>query len=263
MALPLGSYTGADTPAAQVDARVKLALLVMLTALAFLVPPAGLAALALLLAAAARAARMPAARVLAGLKPVAVILVFTLAANALRLDGSGAMALAGPVGVSPEGAARGAAAVVRICLLVGFALMVSASTTSTELAGACTALLAPLGRLGVPVGDVGVTLSLALRFVPLVAEELDRIRLAQRSRGVRFDEGGVIARVRAWASVVTPLAVGLFRRADALSEAMEARCYEGGSRRVPPQRPLGKRDVVLLVAGAALLALGIIGALAG
>ena len=259
--LPLGAYTGAQTPLARVDARVKLALLVIATLCAFLAPPAGLAALAALLAVAARAARMPLVSVARGLKPVAVILAFTLLANAVRLDGSGALALAGPVGVSPEGAARGAAAVARIALLVGFALTVSATTTSTQLAEACTAVLVPLGRMGVPVGDFGVTLSLALRFVPLVAEELERIRLAQRSRGVRFDEGGVIARVRAWAAVVTPLAVSLFRRADALSEAMEARCYAGGSRRVRRAAPLARRDVVLLAAGCAALAAGIIRAL--
>lgn len=261
MTLPLGGYTGTDTPAAQVDARVKLALLVLCTVCAFLVPAWGLALMAVLLGAVARAARMPLASVARGLKPVAVILAFTLVANALRLDGSGAWVLAGPVGVSPEGLARGTAAVARIALLVGFALTVSASTTSTELADACTAALRPLGALGVPVGDFGVTLSLALRFVPLVAEELERIRLAQRARGVRFDTGGVISRVRAWAAVVTPLAVSLFRRADALSEAMDARCYTGGSRRLPRRAPLAGRDVILLAAGLIVTAAAIMGAL--
>lgn len=263
MTLPLGGYTGAATPLAQVDARVKLALLVLCTICAFLVPVWGLICLTALLVAAARAARMPLASVARGFKPVAVILAFTLVANAVRLDGSGAVALAGPVGISPAGAERGGMAVARIALLVGFALTVSASTTSTQLAEACTAVLRPLGALGLPVGDFGVTLSLALRFVPLVAEELERIRLAQRARGVRFDEGGAIRRVRAWAAVVTPLAVSLFRRADALSEAMDARCYTGGSRRLPRRAPLARRDVILLAAGCACALAVIVGALIG
>ena len=162
--------------------------------------------------------------------------------DALRVDGSGQFALLGPVGFDPAGAARGAVAVARIGLLVGFALTVSASTTPTALADACTRLLWPLKRLGLPSAEIGMTVSVALRFVPLVSEELERIRLAQRSRGARFDEGGVLARVRAWASVVTPLAVSLFRRADALGESMESRCFGAADQSALAPLALAARD---------------------
>ena len=110
-------------------------------------------------------------------------------------------------------------------------------------------LLRPLGAVGVPVADIGLVLSLALRFIPIVAEEYGRIQMAQRSRGVRFDEGGLFERVRVWASVLTPLVVGLFRRADSLAESMASRCYAGGSSIEIPARGLCRSDWVLLIAG--------------
>ena len=250
-----GSFTAPDAPLALVDARVKLALLLMLTAAAFVVPaPAGLAALAALLVLTARAARVTPLSFLRALRPAAFILAFSLLANALRVDGSGELALLGPVGFDPAGAARGAVAVARIGLLVGFALTVSASTTPTALADACTRLLWPLKRLGFPSAEIGMTVSVALRFVPLVSEELERIRLAQRSRGARFDEGSVLARVRVWASVVTPWAVSLFRRADALGESMESRCFGAAEQSALPPLALASRDRALLACGALVLA---------
>ena len=108
---------------------------------------------------------------------------------------------------------------------------------------------ASLGAVGVPVADIGLVLSLALRFIPIVAEEYGRIQMAQRSRGVRFDEGGLFERVRVWASVLTPLVVGLFRRADSLAESMASRCYAGGSSIEIPARGLCRSDWVLLIAG--------------
>lgn len=250
-----GSFTAPDAPLALVDARVKLALLLMVTVAAFVVPaPAGLAALAALLVLTARAACVTPLSFLRALRPAAFILAFSLLANALRVDGSGEFALLGPVGFDPAGAARGAVAVARIGLLVGFALTVSASTTPTALADACTRLLWPLRRLGFPSAEIGMTVSVALRFVPLVSEELERIRLAQRSRGARFDEGSVLARVRVWASVVTPLAVSLFRRADALGESMESRCFGAAEQSALPPLALAARDRALLVCGALVLA---------
>lgn len=250
-----GSFTAPDAPLARVDARAKLALLLMVTVAAFVVPaPAGLVALAALLVFTAHAARVTPLSFARALRPASFILAFSLLANALRVDGSGQFALLGPVGFDLAGAARGAVAVARIGLLVGFALTISASTTPTALADACTRLLWPLKRLGLPSAEIGMTVSVALRFVPLVSEELERIRLAQRSRGARFDEGGVLARVRAWASVVTPLAVSLFRRADALGESMESRCFGAADQSALAPLALAARDRVLLVCGVLALA---------
>lgn len=238
---------------ASVDARVKIGLLLLVTVLMFAlggwVPiAAGLAGLI----ACIRLARMDPRAIARSLRPVAVILAFTLLANLISLDGHAPVPVAGPFGLDPAGGLRGAAAVCRIVILLGYSLAVSASTTPPEVCDACVRLMRPLGRVGVPVGDVGMVVSIALRFIPVVAEEFRRIRTAQRARGAWFDGGGAVARVRAHAAILTPLAVGLFRRADRLAESMAARLYDGRVS-VPPRR-LAARDRAALAIGLACCA---------
>lgn len=260
----LGGYTP-HAPAARVDARVKLILLLLATVGVFSAQsPVVLLAWAVVLFGALGAARMRPSRILSAMRPVAIVLTFTLIANLVSCDGRATIELAGPVGLDPAGGLRGLLAVVRIVLLVGFSLVVAASTTGTQLSDACVRLLRPCARWGVPVGPLGTVLSLALRFIPLVSEELNRIRLAQRARGASFDNGTVIERIGVWASVLTPLMIGLFRRADRLAEAMSARCYDAVSAgRLPAPRPLGSLDRRVLVVGTGLaIALSAVGAFA-
>lgn len=260
----LGGYTP-HTPAARADARVKLILLLLATVGVFSAQsPVVLSAWAVVLFGALGAARMRPSRILRAMRPVAIVLAFTLIANLVSCDGRAMIELAGPVGLDPAGGLRGLLAVVRIVLLVGFSLVVAASTTGTQLSDACVRLLRPCARWGVPVGPLGTVLSLALRFIPLVSEELNRIRLAQRARGASFDNGTVIERIGVWASVLTPLMIGLFRRADRLAEAMSARCYDAVSAgRLPAPRPLGSLDRRVLVVGTGLaIALSAVGAFA-
>lgn len=260
----LGGYTP-HTPATRADARVKLILLLLATVGVFSAQsPVVLLAWAVVLFGALGAARMRPSRILRAMRPVAIVLAFTLIANLVSCDGRAMIELAGPVGLDPAGGLRGLLAVVRIVLLVGFSLVVAASTTGTQLSDACVRLLRPCARWGVPVGPLGTVLSLALRFIPLVSEELNRIRLAQRARGASFDNGTVIERIGVWASVLTPLMIGLFRRADRLAEAMSARCYDAVSAgRLPAPRPLGSLDRRVLVVGTGLaIALSAVGAFA-
>lgn len=261
---PFGGYV-AGTPLAHVDARVKIAVLLVATLGVFTAADAWewcfwFAALAVTVF----SARMGARDVLRGMRPVAIILMFTLVANLVSCDGHGAVPLVGPARLDPAGGMRGVTAVVRILILVGFSLAVSSSTTATQISDAVVRLLRPLAHFGMPVAALGTVLTLALRFIPLVSEELGRIRLAQRARGARFDEGGLVERIRIWGSVLTPLMVGLFRRADRLAEAMSARCYDASSEgRLPVPRPLGRRDRALLVVSltsmAAVIAVSLIG----
>lgn len=261
---PFGGYV-AGTLLAHVDARVKIAVLLVATLGVFTAADAWewcfwFAALAVTVF----SARMGARDVLRGMRPVAIILMFTLVANLVSCDGHGAVPLAGPARLDPAGGMRGVTAVVRILILVGFSLAVSSSTTATQISDAVVRLLRPLAHFGMPVAALGTVLSLALRFIPLVSEELGRIRLAQRARGARFDEGGLVERIRIWGSVLTPLMVGLFRRADRLAEAMSARCHDASSEgRLPVPRPLGRRDRALLVVSltsmAAVIAVSLIG----
>lgn len=238
-----------------VDARVKVTLLLVATAALFAArAPWTLVMWAMLCLLVLRASGIGGKAVAHALKPVALLFAFIVCANLVSCDGSADVAIAGSVGISTVGAARAATAVARIIMLVCLALSVATSTTPTKLAHACTSLMRPLGHIGVPIEDVGLVLSMALRFIPVVSEEAGRIRLAQRARGVNFDEGSVLRRVRAWAAVLTPLVVGLFRRADRVAESMDARCYgqrsSGRHRRVPLQ----PADKLVLLGGLVVMA---------
>lgn len=238
-----------------VDARVKVTLLLVATAALFAArAPWTLAMWAMLCLLVLRASGIGGKAVAHALKPVALLFAFIVCANLVSCDGSADVAIAGSVGISTVGAAHAATAVARIIMLVCLALSVATSTTPTKLAHACTSLMRPLGHIGVPIEDVGLVLSMALRFIPVVSEEAGRIRLAQRARGVNFDEGSVLRRVRAWAAVLTPLVVGLFRRADRVAESMDARCYgqrSSGKHRCVPLQPA---DKLVLLGGLVVMA---------
>lgn len=259
----VGSYTGPQTVAAKRDARVKIALLLAATVTLFAAyAPLTLVVGAIMLPACMRAARVDGRAVARALRPVGVILVMTVCANMIRIGGVGpgesglslGTLFGMPVGLSFTGAERGMLAVLRIVMLLGYSIVVSASTTAHELADGCARLLRPLERLGVPVGAISTVLSLALRFMPLVGEEVERIRLVQRARGASFDRGSLFHRVSVWASVFTPLVVGLFRRAECIADAMTTRCYDAERGSVVEPRALEPLDIGLLAGGLLLMA---------
>ena len=229
----IGSFVPGDTLAHRLDARTKVLCLLVASIASFAAaPPAGLAVATAGLVVALAASRTSPLRVL-----LTVVLV-------------------GQPGVSVDGFLRTAQAVVRIVLVVGFALVFSATTMPPAIADALASLMRPLARLGVPVGDISTMASIALRFIPLTAEEVLRIRSAQRARGARPDEGGVLRRVTSWGQVLVPLVVSLFRRADELGRAMEDRCYTGEQTSLAG--PLAARDWLALILAAAWAALAVL-----
>ena len=243
-----GAYAPGKTTLHRMDPRAKLVLLLAATVASFASrAPWGLAVAALGLVAALVASRTSPATVLMGLRPAAVVLALSVVSNAV--------VLVGQPGVSLDGLARSVAVVCRIALVVGFALSFSSTTPPPAIADALAALLAPLRRVGVPVGAIAMSSSIALRFIPLTVEEVDRIRCAQRARGARLDEGGPLVRLRGWGQVLVPLVVGLFRRADELASAMCDRCYAG--EQTVLLGPLPGRDVAALAAGVAWAALAV------
>lgn len=244
----IGSFVPGNTAIHRLDARAKVLCLVMASMTSFAATsPVGLAVVAAGLVAALVASRTSPLRVLLALRPALVVLGFSLLANTV--------VLVGQPGVSVDGLLRATRAIVRIVLVVGFALVFSATTMPPAIADALASLLRPLARLGVPVGDISTMASVALRFIPLTAEEVLRIRDAQRARGARPDEGGALRRVGAWGQVLVPLVVSLFRRADELGRAMEDRCYTG--EQTSMAGPLAARDRLALVLTAAWAVLAV------
>ena len=147
-----------------------------------------------------------------------------------------------------RGSRRGAFFAARILLLVLGTSLVTLTTSPVALTDGLASIMRPLGYLRFPVDDVAMMLSIALRFVPTTAEEAERIVVAQTARGARFDEGGPIARARAWLPVLVPLFVRLFRRADDLAIAMESRCYTGQNRTRLRELVMRATDWVVLTA---------------
>jgi len=255
----IGQYVPADSPVHRLDAAAKIGVVAVYTVSLFLLRDfAGLALLAAVVAAATAVSHVPARAVVRGLKAVAVIMVLTMVANALRWQPADALARLGPLAVDGAGLRTGVFFAVRIMLLVTGTSLLTLTTSPVQLAGGIERVLAPLKLVRVPVGDLAMTLTIALRFIPTTAEEAERIMTAQQARGASFDAGGPIARARAYAPVLVPLFFQLFRRADALATAMEARCYRGseGRTRLVDERMRPADWVTMLVAGALLIAVG-------
>ncbi|WP_438821622.1 energy-coupling factor transporter transmembrane component T family protein [Gordonibacter massiliensis (ex Traore et al. 2017)] len=259
---------------------MKIVLLAAYSVTLFLVGTwTGLALCALVFVAVAALSGVPVRRFFALLVPVYVIAGFAVLFNGFALDVSQAapgavptvlgdsfpgafaslppVALAGSFGFVPAGFARGCFFAARIVLLVVASLVVTYTTTSTALTDALADFLRPLRRLRVPVDDIAMVFSLALRFIPVTAEEFGRVHDAQQARGAAFAEGSLWQRLRAWQTVLIPLFVGLFRRADALAAAMDARCYgaEAGRTSLRDRRLTGGSVAVLVVGLAACVAI--------
>ena len=240
MSARLSTYSASDSAAPsvrQLDARAKIALLAAYSVMLFLVGSwLGVLAATALLGGALAASCVPVSRVLGSIKPIYVLASLTVVLNSLTfvqpdllaesVSGQGLLVpLVGGLCFTGEGLMRGCFFAVRILLLTYAFALVGFSTTSTQMMNAVAWFLRPLRALGVPTDDAAMVCSLALRFIPLAADELRQVRNAQWSRGGKFDEGAVVTRLQTWLSALVCLVAGMFRRADTLALAMDARCY--------------------------------------
>lgn len=248
--VPFGQYFPGASPVHRLDARAKLGVVFAGTLVLFATESwAAIVAVAIVTLLAAASSRVPWKVAARGLRPVAYILVFTIAANALRWRPDEALLRLGPVAIVGPGLWRGLYFGGRILVLVMGTSLVSLTTSPVALTDALASLMRPLRLVRVPVDDIATMLSIALRFVPTTAEEAERILVAQTARGAVFDKGGPVKRARAWIPVLVPLFVRLFRRADDLAIAMETRCYTGvGRTRLREPKMVGSDWATLAVA---------------
>lgn len=252
--VPFGQYVRGDSLVHRLDARVKIVLTFSYTVGLFLVGGwGGLVAAAAIVAVAIGVSRVPLHLVARGLRPIVWLLAFTLTLNALVWGSADAAVAIGPLGIDAGGLARGLFFAMRIVLLVLGTSLITLTTSPVSLTDALADLMRPLALVRFPVDDVAMMISIALRFIPTTAEEADRIVVAQTARGARFDQGGLIARARAWLPVLVPLFVRLFRRADDLATAMEARCYTGEGRTRLREARMLPLDWTVLVAGVTVM----------
>lgn len=254
--VPFGQYVPGDSAIHRLEPRAKMGLVAAFMAMLFMVDGfSGLALAAVLTGIAITISGVPARLVLRGVRAISVLLVFTLLAHSLRWNPATVMLLRlGPLGVDGEGLLTGVFFAIRIVLLVTGTSLLTLTTSPVRLTDGLERLMRPLEIVRFPAGEVAMMLTVALRFIPTTAEEAEKIVVAQMARGARFDRGGLLTRARAYMPVLVPLFVSLFRRADELATAMEARCYRGGRGRTRlVESVLTAADWVALVVGATVM----------
>lgn len=174
--------------------------------------------------------KVPPLTVLKSVKPLSWIILFTLLIHFVSHDGE-VLAKVYVFKVTTEGIIYGVKISLRLMLLIVLSSLLTFTTSPLQLTDATENLLSPLKRFGVPSHELAMMMTIAIRFVPTLIEETDKIIKAQRSRGLDFESGGFVKKLRAMVPILVPLFLSSFRRADDLAMAMEARCYRGGEGR--------------------------------
>ena len=257
--ITLGQYFPGDTLAHRLDPRTKLLATVLYIIAIFLAKgPIAYGVLILTLIVSVRISRVGARALFRGLKPVLFIIAFTAVLNLFYTPGT-VIAQFWIFHVTREGVITAIAMMLRISLLIMGTFLLTYTTSPIRLTDGLEDLLGPLKKLGVPVHELAMMMSIALRFIPTLIEETDKIMSAQKARGADFETGSLIQRAKALLPVLVPLFVSAFRRADELAVAMESRCYHGGEGRTSMKQPkMLRRDWAALIIGVVFLAAMII-----
>ncbi|MDR2196678.1 MAG: energy-coupling factor transporter transmembrane protein EcfT [Coriobacteriales bacterium] len=258
--IAIGQYHHTTSVLHRLDPRVKLTLLIVWIASVFLADDFwGLGLLLLGVLAFVGLSHVPLRTVLKAFAPLSFLLIFPLLMNALFVPDGTALVHAGPLLVTDEGLHRGLFMSVRLFLLFIAATLLTLTTSPIALTDAIASMLAPFERFGVPAFEISMMVNIALRFIPTLLEEFDRIRKAQIARGAVFDSGGPLRRLRAIVPVLVPLFAQSFYHAENLAVAMESRCYHGGGNRTHYHvLRMELRDLVASLVMAALLILMIV-----
>ena len=170
--------------------------------------------------------------VLRGMKPVLIVVLITGLLNLFYTPGSGTPLVSFWVlRIYPEGIWAAVAMVLRIMMLITCTFLLTYTTSPIQLTDALERLLGPLKKIHAPIHELSMIMSIALRFIPTLIEETDKIMSAQKARGADFETGGLIKKAKALIPLLVPLFISAFRRADELAVAMECRCYHGGEGR--------------------------------
>ena len=227
----LGQFAERDSFVHRLDPRTKLAALLVMTAALFAIDKIGFVLLfGMLVLALYPASRLSLRLAWGNIKPFIWLFLLTIGLHALMTEGDKTTLPLVGLKISISGLAAGAFYAVRIVVLIVMANAFTLTTSPLSLTDAMEKLLSPFRRFGVRAHEIALMTSIALRFIPIFLEEIDRIRLAQSARGASF-EGGFIRKIKAVVPIVVPLFVSVFRRANDLAMAMESRCYRGGEGR--------------------------------
>lgn len=259
--ITLGQYFPGSSPIHRLDPRAKLLAMICYIVALFLGEWfATYALLLLVLAAVVKVSTVKPRALVRGLKPVVFILVFTAVLNIFYTPGE-PLASFWIFTITKQGVLHAFFMVVRIIMLITCTFLLTYTTSPLALTDALESLLGPLKKIRVPVHELSMIMSIALRFIPTLIEETDKIMSAQKARGADFESGSLIQRAKALIPLLVPLFISAFRRADELATAMECRCYHGGEGRTRLRQLKYKLAdyVTLLLFLAITVAVGVLG----
>ena len=257
--ITLGQYYPAESILHRLDPRTKfVGTLVFLIAVFVFRSFPGYAVAAVFLFSMIGLSKVPPKLIFKGLKAILILLLITVGFNIFLTPGEVVWQL-GFLKATREGISLAVKMAIRLIFLVTGSSIMTLTTTPNQLTNAMESLLRPLNRIHVPVHEISMMMSIALRFIPILIEETDKIMNAQIARGADFESGGLVQKVRNMVPLLVPLFISAFRRANDLAMAMEARCYHGGEHRTQ-MKPLHyeKRDyiaylVLILFLGCAIV----------
>ena len=258
----LGQFFPGNSVLHRLDPRIKLILTVLYVVAIFLAKNV-YCYLALVVSALAMVllSRLSLGVILKGIKPILFILLFTMLINLFFTKGEVLLWSWWRLSIYREGIVRAVFMAIRVVILVvGTSVLLTYTTSPIVLTDAIESLLSPLKKIKVPVHDFAMMMTIALRFIPTLIEETEKIINAQKARGAAFDNGNILKRARALVPILIPLFVSSFNRADELATAMECRCYRGDVGRTRfvklRLRPFDIVSLILMIAFCVALVLG-------
>jgi len=226
--ITIGQYYPTNSLIHRIDPRVKLmAVFMHITTLLLVNNFIGYGVVALCVIAVIAASKVPPGLMLRGLRAIIFILMFAVVINLFFAPGYNVVAQFGFLRITREGLLQSSKMALRLILLVTGTSILTLTTSPIRLTDGIESLLRPLKIIKVPAHDIAMMMTIALRFIPTLADEMQKIMKAQKARGADFDTGSLIKRAKSLLPILVPLFVSSFKRADELATAMEARCYRG------------------------------------
>lgn len=256
--ITLGQYYQADSVIHRLDPRVKLGSTILFIISLFLFDnAAGYVVAALFLALVINLSKVPFRFMVKGMKAIVFLLMITVVFNLFLTPGEPLLTI-WKFRITKEGVSLAVLLAIRLSFLIIGSSIMTLTTTPNQLTDGLEKMLGPLKRIKVPVHEIAMMMSIALRFIPILMEETDKIMKAQLARCADFESGNIIKRAKGLVPLLVPLFISAFRRANDLAMAMEARCYRGGERRTK-MKPLHyeRRDFVAYAVVICYLATGI------
>ena len=226
--ITIGQYYPANSILHRIDPRVKLiGTFAHITVLLLISSFIGYGIAAMYVAALVTVSKVPPRLLFRGLRAILFMLIFAVGINLFLAPGDTVLFQLGFVRLTLEGIILSAQMAMRLVLLIVGTSMLTLTTSPIKLTDGIEALLRPLKVVKIPAHDIAMMMTIALRFIPTLADEMDKIIKAQKARGADFDTGGLMKRAKSLLPILVPLFVSAFKRADELATAMEARCYRG------------------------------------